>query len=181
VLADGEAVDARSGRSLRLFPEVAAIFAAFHECGVPVAIASASPAASTATRLLRGFGLDYAASHIAPGRKDTHLKKIAGELRISLAKAVFFDDLPHNIKTAESLGCLGCVQVGSSSRGVCREDVRLALKRMRERGRGAALMRAWMQPKPAPPAASGPAPSAAACEADEVGGLTEQGSESSAS
>ena len=155
-VGDAEAVDTASGRSLKLFPEVKQCFSLLEQHDVPIGIASASPAAATAARLLRGFGLKYQHSHIAPGRKDTHLKSIASKLKISLAKALFFDDLIHNIRTAENLGVGGIVQV-QGDRGATMDDLRRALRRMRDKTKGAALMRAFFHK--VPPAASAPPPS----------------------
>jgi FMN phosphatase YigB (HAD superfamily) len=132
---------------------VAAIFELLKEHDVPIGVASASPAAATATRLLRGFGLATHHEHIAPGKKDVHLKAIAKALGQPLERALFFDDLAHNIKTAEALGVGGCVLVHG---GLCRDDVRKALRRLRERGRGAAMLRAWMGRAPGAAAPSQP-------------------------
>ena len=145
VVGPGEAIDSATGRVLRLFSEVVSIFQLFAEHGVPIAIASASPAAATASRLLRGFGLWELTrhAHIAPGKKDVHLKAISRALGVELSRALFFDDLAWNIKTAQQLGVGGCVLVRA---GLCRDDVRQALRRLRERGRGAAMLRAWMRP-----------------------------------
>ena len=79
-----------SGRTLRLFSDVFAIFAILRQHNVPVAIASASPARATAVRLLREFGLsDYKHAVVQPGKKDTHLKSIAAALKAPLRRAMF--------------------------------------------------------------------------------------------
>lgn len=168
IVHPGEATDVASGRKLTIFPDVVAIFRFFREHGVPIAIASASPAMATAKRLLRGFGLgDFQHAVVQPGKKDTHLKEIAAALHVDLRRGLFFDDLIHNIRTAEALGVGGCVQVREG--GVRLDDVRRALKRLRERGKGAALMHSWM--KAAAPAKDEdqgePAPKEAV--SDEVG------------
>ena len=147
-----EVVEASSGRSLKLFPDVQKIFAAFHEAGVPIAIASASPASTTAVRLLNSFGLmkhGICRTEVYPGSKNSHLRAIAAALHVPLSSALFFDDLQHNIKAASVLGMNGAVLVRS---GVKQSDVRQALRMLRERGRGAALMRAWMGAPKQPPA-----------------------------
>ena len=82
VVAPGEALIPATGRTLRLFSEVAGIFALLREHKVPIAIASASPAAQTARRLLRAFGLAHQHAHVAPGKKDVHLRSIAAALRV---------------------------------------------------------------------------------------------------
>ena len=138
-----EAVNAATGNTLRLFPDVKRIFSVLIEHDVPIGIASASPATATATRLMRSFGLAYGHAHIAPGRKDVHLKGIASKLSVDLKKAIFFDDLPHNLKTAQSLG-VSCVHVKG---GIRIEDVRKGLKVLKERGKQQGAMRAFLQPK----------------------------------
>ena len=50
------------------------------------------------------MALKFEHARIAPGKKDVHLKAIAAALNIGLRRALFFDDLPHNIRTAEALG-----------------------------------------------------------------------------
>ena len=93
-----------SGQSLRLYADVPRIFAAFSARKVPIAIASASPAAQTGLRLLRGFGLAVDGAEIYRAKnKDTHLKKIAQTLKQPLSRALFLDDLRHNIRAAEAL------------------------------------------------------------------------------
>ena len=62
---------------------------------------------------------------------------------MSLTRALFFDDLPHNIKAAEALGVGGAVQIRG---GLRTDDVRRALRQLRERSKGAAMMRAFLQP-----------------------------------
>ena len=156
IVAAAEAVDPTSGRSLKLFPDVASIFAAFASSGIPIAIASASPAAQTAAKLLRGFGLNVAHAEVHPGSKDAHLRAIAAALNVNLSRALFYDDLPFNIKAANALGVGAAILVRS---GLCHDDVRRSLKALRERGRGAALMRSWMAK---PPAAAASSSSAAA-------------------
>ena len=145
IVGEGEALDGATGRRLRLYPDVASIFSLLVAHGVPIAIASASPAEGVANRMLRGFGLSSSVGHarIAPGKKDVHLKGIAAALGVDLSRALFFDDLPWNIKTAEALGVGGCVLVKG---GLQMEDVRKGLRKLREHGRGAAMMRAWMTP-----------------------------------
>ncbi|EOD12496.1 hypothetical protein EMIHUDRAFT_120113 [Emiliania huxleyi CCMP1516] len=138
VVAPGEASDT-AGRTLRLFPEVSAVFEALSRARVPIGIASASPAAATATRLLQGFRLDYGHAVVQPGSKSTHLKAIAAALKVDLRRALFFDDLPHNIRTADAVGVGAAVQVARSS-GVTLDDVRRALRRCRERGKQRGLM-----------------------------------------
>ena len=165
-----------SGRTLRLFSDVFAIFAILRQHNVPVAIASASPARATAVRLLREFGLsDYKHAVVQPGKKDTHLKSIAAALKAPLRRAMFFDDLIHNIRTAEALGVGGCAHVREG--GVRLDDLRRALRRLRECGKGAAMMRGWLA---APPAQAAPKKvdetAGAACA-----GAAEAGSVSSAS
>jgi hypothetical protein len=143
VVSASEAVDAVSGRSLRLCEEARSVMEAVEAAGCPIAIASASPAADTALRLLRGFGLPTARqSEIYPGKKDAHLTAIAAGLHVSLRQALFFDDLRHNIRTAEALGVGGCVQVQRD--GLTAADMRMALAKLRGRGRGAALLRGWL-------------------------------------
>ena len=146
VVAPGEASDT-AGRTLRLFPEVSAIFEALSRAGVPIGIASASPAAATAIRLLQGFRLDYGHAVVQPGSKSTHLKAIAAALKVDLRRALFFDDLPHNIRTADAVGVGAAVQVARSS-GVTLDDVRRALRRCRERGKQRGLMARWITTAP---------------------------------
>lgn len=144
IVSKSEVVHPGTGRSLRLFPEVTEVLAAFAEAGIPLAIASASPAADTAHRLLRSFGLmQLGIKHLVvhPGSKDVHLRDISTALHAPLSRALFFDDLPHNIKAARSVGVGGVVLVRS---GLKRDDVRQSLKALSEKSRGAALMRAWM-------------------------------------
>ena len=155
VVGPGEAVG-EGGRTLRLFPDVDSIFRIFNEHGVPIGIASASPATATATRLLRGFGLQYGHAHISPGKKDVHLKEIRKALGVNLSRAVFFDDLNHNLKTAISLG-VTCVLVDGRT-GLSMADVKKGLQRLKDNSRGSAMMRAFLQPKPAPAAAPPPPP-----------------------
>ena len=142
IIGPGEVRDRSTGRTLKVYPDVASIFALFREHGVPIAIASASPAATTAARTLRAFGLGAPSvpAQVYPGKKDAHLKAIAKALGVSLTRALFFDDLPHNIKAAEALGVGGAVQIRG---GLSTDDVRRALRQLRERSKGAAMMRAF--------------------------------------
>ena len=43
-------------------------------------------------------------AEVHPGSKDVHLRAIAAAIGAPLDKLIFFDDLPHNIRTAESIG-----------------------------------------------------------------------------
>ena len=84
----GRAVDIRSGRKLELFQDVKLIFAALSYCGVPIAIASASPAKATALRLLKAFGLPYQAAEVHrmdphEGKKE-HLRALQRSLKVHL-------------------------------------------------------------------------------------------------
>eukprot|EP00322_Chrysochromulina_rotalis_P015901 CAMPEP_0115880602 /NCGR_PEP_ID=MMETSP0287-20121206/27967_1 /TAXON_ID=412157 /ORGANISM="Chrysochromulina rotalis, Strain UIO044" /LENGTH=213 /DNA_ID=CAMNT_0003336441 /DNA_START=73 /DNA_END=714 /DNA_ORIENTATION=+ len=101
----------------------------------------ASPAADTAARLLRSFRLGVAFLQVYPGKKDAHLRAIASHLKRPLDRAIFFDDLPHNIKTAQTLGVGGCVRVQD---GLTTSDVAQGLDMLRQRHRGSLLMRSWL-------------------------------------
>ena len=57
-----------------------------------------------------------------------------------LNRTIFLDDLPHNIKDAERLGCTG-VRVPN---GLTQADLRCGLRRLGEVGRGSALMSSWL-------------------------------------
>ena len=143
VVGDGEAVntDGTQRPSLRLFKDVKAICTLFAEHRVPLAIASASPARTTAVRLLKSFGIHTSDQQVYPGSKDKHLKAIASTLSTPLARAIFFDDLPFNIKAAEACGIGAAVLVRG---GLSKVDVKEALRKLRDRSAGAALMRSWM-------------------------------------
>ena len=144
IVGPTEAVNHGTGRVLKLFPEVNDLLAEFAAAGVPLAIASASPTADTAARLLKSFGLmQHGIVHLEvhPGSKDVHLRAISTALKAPLERALFFDDLPHNLKAASSVGLGGAVLVRA---GLKRADVHQALKLLRERSAGSALMRAWM-------------------------------------
>ena len=144
IVSSTEAVDPATGRSLHVFPDVHPLFEACQVAKIPVAIASASPARETAARLLQGFGLKTAAQEVHPGSKAEHLQSIAAALRVPLTRALFFDDLRHNISAANKLGIGAAVLVGQGQ-GLTEGDVRQGIKMLRERGRGAALMQAWMR------------------------------------
>jgi HAD superfamily phosphatase (TIGR01681 family) len=142
VVSRHEALDTGSGRKLKLFEDVHTIFALLEREGVSVAIASASPARTTAMRLLRGFGLRVAAAEVHPGSKDAHLKAIAAALGAPLDRMLFFDDLAHNIRAAHLVGVGAAVQVRDG--GARLSDLRAACERLRERQRGESLMRGWL-------------------------------------
>ena len=141
VISSTEAADAKSGKSLHVYPEVHEVFGVLVAHSIPIAIASAASAAETATRLLRAFRLPVQATQIFPGKKDTHLRAIARGLQRSLERAIFLDDIPHNIKTAQSLGVGACVLVKD---GLTVADVATALDALQQRRRGATLMQAWL-------------------------------------
>lgn len=141
VISSTEATDAKSGKSLHVYPEVHEVFGALVAHSIPIAIASAASAAETATRLLRAFRLPVQSTQIFPGKKDTHLRAIARGLQRSLERAIFLDDLPHNIKTAQSLGVGACVLVKD---GLTVADVATALDALQQRRRGATLMQTWL-------------------------------------
>ena len=74
----------------RVYPDVFGVFRALRDGGVPIAIASASPAAATAARLLRGFGLAALGvrhsevrdkGRTERGKASTHLGKTLGDER----------------------------------------------------------------------------------------------------
>ena len=134
-----EAVDVTTGRILALYHEVPAIFDLLRRHGIPVAVASASPAKETALRLLRAFGFAVVAAEVHPGKKDVHLRAIAAATGTPLDRMLFFDDLPHNIRTAEHLGVGSTLVRG----GVGLSDLDRACQQLLERRRGSSLMRAW--------------------------------------
>lgn len=142
VVGTGEAIHVASGRALRLFRDVPFILNQLAAAGVPLAVASASPASEVARRLLRAFSLpEFGAMEIHPGTKDVHLRAVAATLRVPLNRAIFFDDLSHNIRAAERLG-VTCIHIQAD--GLSKEGLRQALRKLRSNGRGAGLMRAWM-------------------------------------
>ena len=141
VVSEHEAVDMASGKTLRLFPDVRRVFSSLEAARVPIAIASASPAAAAATRLLKAWGLSVAHAEIYPGAKDAHLRAISAKLKVPLSRALFFDDLPHNIRAADKVGVGAAVLVRNGLRVA---DVVEALDRARHRSRGASLMQSWM-------------------------------------
>jgi len=141
VISSTEAADAKSGKSLHVYPEVHEVFGVLVAHSIPIAIASAASAAETATRLLRAFRLPVQTTQIFPGKKDTHLRAIAHGLQRSLERAIFLDDLPHNIKAAQSLGVGACVLVKD---GLTVADVATALDALQQRRRGATLMQTWL-------------------------------------
>ena len=169
LLSPTEMHDPASDRSLSLFPEVASLFGLLAKVGIPIGIASSSSATEVARRLLRSFGLASKIAHaeVHAGRKEPHLRAIASKLRVPLNRTIFFDDLPHNIRDAERLGCTS-VRVNN---GLTANDMRCGLQRLGERGRGSALMSSWLRaapPAPAQPAFVGEpsrSPKAAAAEA----------------
>ena len=72
-----------------------------------VRVASASPATSTARKLLRLYGLGALVRHsqIYSGSKDRHLRVIEAETKISLdSNCIFFDDAPVFLSQARKLG-----------------------------------------------------------------------------
>lgn len=142
VVADGVATNVSNGRTLHLFKDVPSIVSLLRAANVPLAIASASPARDTAIRLLGQLGVKTATQEIHPGSKHVHLKAIAKTLSVPLDRALFFDDLAFNIKTAESCGIGAAVLV--RSKGLSLADLKTALRKLRDKGRGAAMMRAWM-------------------------------------
>lgn len=164
IVGPAKAVDTASGRTLALYEAVPRIFAALDEAGVAVAIASASPAAATAARLLRGFGLAVRHAEVHPGKKDAHLKAIALALGVPLGRVLFFDDLAFNIRAADALGVGASVLVRS---GLTEAAVLAALRSLRERGEGAAMMRAWMGGSARAAAPEAPRESAAVAPAAE--------------
>lgn len=164
IVGPAKAVDTASGRTLALYEAVPRIFAALDEAGVAVAIASASPAAATAARLLRGFGLAVRHAEVHPGKKDAHLKAIALALGVPLGRVLFFDDLAFNIRAADALGVGASVLVRS---GLTEAAVLAALRSLRERGEGAAMMRAWMGGSARAAAPEAPRDSAAVAPAAE--------------
>ncbi|KAL1508516.1 hypothetical protein AB1Y20_004616 [Prymnesium parvum] len=137
-----ELVDPATGRALRLFPDVPRLFALLSDCRIPIGIASSSPASRVAMRLLQSYGLSRMVAHaeVHAGRKEPHLREIARRLSVPLSKVLFFDDLTHNIRDAERLGCTA-VRV---SQGMDFEQLRFGLKCFAERKRGSSLMSSWL-------------------------------------
>eukprot|EP00316_Scyphosphaera_apsteinii_P013007 CAMPEP_0119305274 /NCGR_PEP_ID=MMETSP1333-20130426/6313_1 /TAXON_ID=418940 /ORGANISM="Scyphosphaera apsteinii, Strain RCC1455" /LENGTH=214 /DNA_ID=CAMNT_0007308331 /DNA_START=146 /DNA_END=787 /DNA_ORIENTATION=- len=131
-----------SRATLALYPEVPLVMNALSACGIPIAIASASPASETARHLLMQFGLAALVSHweVHPGCKKEHLKAIGKGLGISaLRNVLFFDDLQHNLRDVSSLGCT-CYHV---RKGLGTQELLSALRDHRSRSRAAASMRSW--------------------------------------
>ena len=146
---------------LELFPGVEEIFVALHRVGVPIAIASASPAHVTAKRILHLFGLASLVSqwevyptnrHRKGGQvgdgleivsgKQEHCKRISKEQSCALQKLLFFDDLPQNIRDVSRLGCTSVLVRG----GIKPRDVIRAIYRMRAHQKGADFMRNYFKP-----------------------------------
>ena len=140
-----------SGRSLRLYADVQAVFSALRAARVRVCIASASPTEATALSLLRSFGLHQHIEHavIKPGSKAAHLRACTVGLGVQPRRTIFFDDLNFNLREAEVLGITGVLVRA----GISVDVLRQALRKHRARAQGASLMRAWCTAAPAASAA----------------------------
>ena len=112
--------DEKEGVFLELHADVPLIFDALRRAGVPIAIASASPAAASANALLRAFGLmgdedggERALAvqmgedeEIREQHKVVHIQKIAEKLDVRCERFLLFDDEPSNVeKVREVLQC----------------------------------------------------------------------------
>ena len=135
--------DGSGFRTLRIFPEVKLVFDALHDARIPVAIASASPATSTAKRLLQLFGLRYEHAEVFAGAKAKHFDRIrtASGRRHSFREMIFFDDLRH--VDVERLG-VHTVRV----RGGLKASMLLeGFKAMSQAQKASGLMRKFFTPK----------------------------------
>lgn len=110
--------DKKNGEFLELYAEVPLVFDALRWAGVPIAIASASPAADSARALLSAFGLmnegdpSLAALQMGEdedardGRKVVHIQRLAAQLNLPEDRFLLFDDGPSNVeKVREVLHC----------------------------------------------------------------------------
>lgn len=140
-------LDPSTGDSLRLFPEVCRVFSFLRHHAIPIGIASSSSASDIAHRLLRVYSLAPMVSHavVRPGRKQPHLRELANKFSVPCHKMLFFDDLTHNIRDAEMLGCTAIHVVG----GMTMEELASGLKRFAERRRGSSFMSSWLTSCPA--------------------------------
>ena len=155
-----EVVHRASGRSLRLYADVPAVFSALRAARVRICIASASPTEAVALSLLRSFGLHQHIEHavIKPGSKAAHLRACTVGLGVQPRRTIFFDDLNFNLREAEALGITGALVRA----GISIDVLRQTLRKHRARAQGASLMRAWCTAAPAASAPGAPAAAPAA-------------------
>ena len=116
-LSSRQVFDERSGEILELHEQVPLCFDALRLAAVPLAVASASPAADSARALLRAFGLiDDETYPLAiemgdseekrDGKKVHHLHRLAEQMAVPVDRFVLFDDGPANVSAVrEFLAC----------------------------------------------------------------------------
>ena len=136
-----------SGRSLSLFGEVEGVLRACFAANIPIAVASASPAAGAARACLASFGLAalISAWEVHPGKKTIHLAAIKKALDCSFDRMIFFDDRPHNIRDVGTLGCT-CVRVDGAE-GLTAQRLLHGLSSLRATSRAAGAIQAWLHPR----------------------------------
>jgi magnesium-dependent phosphatase 1 len=102
---DGKLLD-RSGRWIRLYPQVMEILDILKKNGCVIAAASRTEVPANASQLLSIFGIEayFQIKQIFPGSKISHLKNIQKQLACCFDEMIFFDDEERNILDAKSLG-----------------------------------------------------------------------------
>ena len=115
-----------SGDFLELHKDVPLIFDALGRAGVPIAIASASPAADSARALLRAFGLADQGGHAMPrmemgedeeareGHKVVQIQRLSEHFQLPYDAFVLFDDGPRNVETVREVLCCSALLVDPS-------------------------------------------------------------------
>ncbi|XP_040825338.1 magnesium-dependent phosphatase 1-like [Ochotona curzoniae] len=109
--SDGTVRD-KSGRDVRLYPEVPQVLERLQGLGVPIAAASRTGEIEGANQLLELFDLSRYFSHreIYPGSKVTHFERLHQKTGVRFWHMLFFDDEKRNIVDVGPLG-VTCIHV----------------------------------------------------------------------
>jgi len=102
----------RSGRWIRLYPDVPEILKILRERRKIIAAASRTLQPEYALHLLELFGISnfFGIKEIYPGSKLTHFERIRQQTGCPFSKMVFFDDESRNVEEVAPLG-VSCVLV----------------------------------------------------------------------